>query len=262
MAYDYGFQTPCWEIDGSPVEVGTLDNFRATVSLRCAWGDRYSLAAEQAAFLLYPRLPGTLARCKSITIRPYTKCQGADSYGGTYEDALVVSEYVWDRRSPQQDQNGDLFSESLEPTAEHLTLDPSCFQWSDGTPLDQNEAPGLLIRGLDYVLTHYNLSAIPAAALTLVGCVNEATVSSYTLGISFPAQTLLFNPPTCQRKVMMGPSPNLTWTVTYRFTYKACGWNQFWNARGQKFDTLKAYDAASQTYTSYTQYTPSAFTGF
>ena len=91
---------------------------------------------------------------------------------------------------------------------------------------------------------------------------NEATVSSYTLGISFPAQTLLFNPPTCQRKVMMGPSPNLTWTVTYRFTYKACGWNQFWNARGQKFDTLKAYDAASQTYTSYTQYTPSAFTGF
>ena len=30
----YNFQTTCWEIDGSPVEVDSYDSFRATVSLR------------------------------------------------------------------------------------------------------------------------------------------------------------------------------------------------------------------------------------
>ena len=188
---------------------------------------------------------------------PFTKVNNVEaSQNASYEDALVVTEYIWDRKTPQSN-GADLFSETLEPTAEFLTLDYTQFRWQNGDPLTEGEAPGMLQRGLDYVLTHHNLQAIPSAALSLIGAVNDAPVTSYTLGLCFAAGTLLFNPPCCQRRVAVGPNPTLTWTVTYRLTYKPQGWNYFWRTETQQFEQICLQSSGAV----YNQYTPAPFTG-
>ena len=244
MSYPYGFATPCTEMAGSPQEAVTLDSFRATVRLRCAWTNRIALANEAALFHRYPRM--LYARCKSITVAPMPENgpNGVDSIGLTYESAIVQLEYVFDKDTPDE-SGSDLFSESIDPTAENLTLDPANFWWkSGGEALKDNEAPARLLKGLDYVLTLYNRPSIPTAAFALVGFVNDAPFATRTLGKVWLLGTLLFNPPNCQRKVTMGPTPSLTWTTTYRFAYKPDGWNKFWNPRkagGAGNDNLRCW---------------------
>ncbi len=260
----YNFFTPCAEMDGSPTESASMENFRAVVTMRCAWEDRYSLANEVSDQSIYQRAPDSGARARTVTIEPLTRTLGADdvSLGNLYEEPKITSEYVGDKRTPQE-ADGALFSEELQPTAEHLTLPGKNFVWASSQKrLTDDEAPGILVRGLDYVLTHYGVTTIPAAALTLVGCVNNATVNAYFLGLSFPAETLLFNPPTTTRRVILKPTPQLKWTLVYRFTYKPNGWNKFWDPNktgGPGFDTIRLRTAPAGADVKY--YPLAAFTG-
>jgi len=261
MTYAYGLTTECYELDGSPVEEATDTSFKATVKLRCPWSVRRTLSAELSDYTTYGG--GVVAaRARSISIEPFTHVQGADGVlAADYEDAIVTVQYVFDKDTPSED-GGDLFSESLEPTAQNLTMPWEPFVWAiGGQQIEPGEAPAKILRGLDYVLTKYNLASIPAAALTLVGCCNNATVTASTLGLTFAAETLLFNPPTIQRKVSLGASPSLKWTATYRLTYNAGGWNKFWHSRATTplWDSLLVFNGS--TYVPYKHYPPAAFSG-
>jgi len=261
MTYAYGLTTECYELDGSPVEEATDTSFKATVKLRCPWSVRRTLSAELSDYTTYGG--GVVAaRARSISIEPFTHVQGADGVlAADYEDAIVTVQYVFDKDTPSED-GGDLFSESLEPTAQNLTMQWQRFRWKTSQKnVEEGEKPSKILRGLDYVLTKYNLASIPAAALTLVGCCNSAAVTASTLGLTFAAQTLLFNPPTIQRKVSLGSSPSLKWTATYRLTYNAGGWNKFWVAHDNPpvWDTLQVHTGAG--YVDYVQYPPADFSG-
>ena len=258
----YNFTTTCAEADGSPVETATDESFKAVVTLHCAWADRWELAAEISNLLLYPNAPGTLARAKSITIRPFTRVANTTpAQNADYEMAEVTTEYVFDRDTPEE-QNQELIAEAIEPTAQNLTLDWQYFRWKTANlKVQPGEAPSLIFRGLDYVLTKYNVVAVPATALTLVGCCNNAQITSPTLGLTFAAQTLLFNPPSIQRRIVLGETPEFKWTLTYRFTFNAGGWNKFWNARlnPPAFDTLQVFRGGA--WADYQQYPPASFSG-
>jgi hypothetical protein len=56
------------------------------------------------------------------------------------------------------------------------------------------------------------------------------------LGITFPAQTLLFNPPTINRKITTAGAQ--AWTVACRFSYRASGWNKSWRAATQQWEQV------------------------
>ena len=259
----YGFTTACTEEDGSPLEVVTTKSYKATVTLICAWADRYNLATEQADYLLYPRQPYTLARVKSISITPFTRSLGADPtwYCNDYEQAKIVTEYSFDAETPQKN-GADLWSESLEPTAEMQTLPPVNLYWASGKQLstDGSPYPTKLLPGFDYVMTHYNLASIPAAVLGIEpGSCNNADFTSYTLGLTFPTQTLMFNPAHTERRVNMGSSTSLNWNVTYRFTYRKNGWNKYWNNTSQAWKNIYTDKAATQ---QLVLHPPVAFTGF
>lgn len=262
MSYAYGLSTECYELNGSPVEEATDTSFTATVRLRCPWPLRRQLAAELSDYTLYQGASGVAARVRSISIAPLTDVQGAGSLlEADYEEAVLTVRYVFDRDTPTED-GGDLLSETLEPTAQNLTMAWERFRWAaGGQSLEPGEVPSKILRGMDYVLTKYNLSAIPAAALTLVGCCNDAPVTAVTLGLTFPAETLLFNPPTLHRKVSLGPSAENRWTATYRFTYKPEGWNTFWNAHADppRWDSIQIHNGAG--YVAYQQYPPASFSG-
>lgn len=261
MTYAYGLTTECYEMNGSPVEEATDTSFTATVKLRCPWSDRNSLSAELSNYTAYQS--GVVqARARSIGIVPFTAVQGAGpSLQADYEDAIVTIQYVFDKDTPSE-SDGVLFSESLEPTAQNLTMQWESFIWKTSQiPILQGEQPGKILRGMDYVLTKYNLAAIPSAALTLVGCCNLAAMTASTLGLTFAAQTLLFNPPSLQRKVSLGPSPENKWTATYRLTYKPEGWNKFWNSRVNPpaWDMMQVWTGAA--WIDYTHYPPASFAG-
>ena len=246
------------EIQGSPVETWTLEGFQATRTLMCDWADRKTLVGELAG-LTYPLIANTGSIALQLGSVPFeAENKGAGSVAA-YEKALVTVEY-----GPSE---GTVYSESLEPTAEFLTEDYNRFQWGPNvggdpsTPLEENEAPGRLIRGFDYVLTRHNLVIVPTAVIDLIGHVNSATVTPlmgiFASGgwgipsISFAAETLLFQPPTITRTTTIAGVEGAT--CVYRLTYKpnweagvALGWNYFWRAETQKYEAIYQKDSVFQ----------------
>jgi len=68
--------------------------------------------------------------------------------------------------------------------------------------------------------------------------VNSAAYFSRLLGLTFPAETLLYGPPDSQRRITANASEPPAWTLTHKLVYQASGWNKFWNPRTGKYDKI------------------------
>ncbi len=230
------------EMNDSPQEEWSEKGLTATVRLMVPWAYRTTLVGEIVGnWQVYPRNPQSGARATSATVVPYPGALTGQLLwtpdATTFEQALVTIKYVRDSQTPE---TADLISEQLSPTAEFLTLDPKDFSWdiAGKQPLKEGEAPGLLVRGLEYTVTQHKVFNIPAACLTLPGSVNAAAYFSRLLGLSFPAETLLYSPPDSQRKITANAEEPPAWQLTHKLAYKPQGWNRFWNPRTGKFDKI------------------------
>jgi hypothetical protein len=235
---------PFSEIPGSPAEEWYYGGFRATVKLMCAWEHRNTLALEVLGNggEYYPRLPMTMARARGVSIAPFDARITEDPVSryvapyasfATCEAAVVTIQY--DSTGPDGDE---LITEALEPTAEFQSLGAEGFKWgsSTGDALTDAEAPGHLVRGLDYKVTLHKVMFIPSAVLDLVGCVNDSPVAARFLGLTFPPETLLYNPPTTQRRITVETVE--AWTLNYRFTFRPTGWNKFYRKKTGKWERI------------------------
>lgn len=228
------------EMADSPQESYNENGFSASVQLLCPWRNRFDVMQYvlAGASELYPHAPLTLARARTASSAPFQARVGQlNGSGGElayYDKAVVTINYVFDS---QTESGGELFSESLEPTTEFLTIDPSRLKWSNGDKLKHEEAPGRLYRGLNYVLTRHNQRAIPPSVMYLPGCVNGGPFTAMLLGVTFAPETLLYQPPACQRSVSRDGTAG--WTITYRLSYRYPGWNEFWNSATGKWDTIR-----------------------
>ena len=235
---------PYEELTGSPVEKWDAEaGFTATRVLQCDYDYRLLLAG----LLISP--PGELYENAAIPVRARSvesivplegKISAGDVAGRVahYEKAILTVRY--DAQGPSG-QN-DLFSESIDPTAEFLTIDPKDYKWPDGVAVSDEEAPGKLFRGLDYVLTLYNVIYIPSAVFSLCGKVNDAAVTASTLNRTFPAETLLYNPPTATRKVIYDAETGKfegAWQLVIRLSYNPNTWNKVWRAKTQKWERMQ-----------------------
>ena len=251
------------ELDGSPTESYDDQGFKAVRVLQCAWADRLTLAEElrggnryvgdQYVYTRPQRYPHyEQATVADVSIAPFGATQaGADTTQASYPYArLTVTYRVPDYGSnPAEEIEETLVTESLEPAAEFLTLPHEGYFWKDGAdwvPLTETEAPQKLLRMLEWVYTRHQQTHLPSAVLDLVGKVNDSTVTSTTLGLSFPAGTLLYNPPQLEREITTTGAK--AWRVTYRFTYRPSGWNKFprrkKDGKDTSFETIyKSQDA-------------------
>lgn len=240
---------PADEVYGSIEELLSWDGMNSgKVQLRCPWDQRFTVAAD-VVNRLWPH--GTLgALAGKIGIKPELG-QAAPDAGQkfAYDFAILTVQYdvatlggidVVEGGS----HDGQLYSESLEPTIEYQKLDHHMFTWTNvsGRELYENEAPSRAMRGMSLVRTLYNLTAIPASILTLPGKTNEAEYVSAALGVTFPEETLLFAPQPARRVVLASGSKG--WTLTIKFAYKEQSWNKFW--RQDKSGTDK-YDEVFDT---------------
>lgn len=223
-----------------------------------------TFAQDRTANPTYWLSVGSGAIALTVGATPFKAEQKGSDDVAAYEKALITVEYGPPKGgAPPEDVEGVLMSESLEPTAEFLTEDYTQFQWGSGAtgiPLKENEAPGRLMRGLDYVVTLHQVTTLPASTLSHVGFVNSVAISPKTVGLTgltFAIETLLYQPPTIQRVITTEGAKK--WTVTKRYTYKpnwdganARGWNWFWRAETGIYEQLylKGTDTVRKPYSS------------
>lgn len=219
------------ELTDSPSEQFHPDGFDATRTLVVAWADRHALVAA-LEFSVYPYLPLIGAFARRVSVVPMPAKQTAVGELVEYENAVVTVQYSISSSDPQTQ---DLVTESVEPNAEFRTLDFVDFRWGaiDGDVLKEDEAPGQLLPGHDYVIKFHRLNAVPAAVITLEGYVNASPFSTYTLGRTYPAETLLFGGGTPSRKITTAGAEEFT--LTERFHYKSTGWNKFFRQSTQTY---------------------------
>lgn len=218
----------------------------ASVTLRCAWADRHNLVTDicgnRRAWIKGSAGQAPVAGSAAIKPAGSIGSPGFSQQEIVYAEALVTINF--------STKVVDVFSESLEPTAEFVQLPYQLFRWGSGTGalLQEQEAPGKLIRGLNIVRNEYNLTSLDPDLIALVGSVNDESYSSSLLGLSFDAETLLYNPPNVQYK--KDSTGVVKYDVTKRFTINPNGWNKYF--RGFSGNYQRIYLAgSSDPYESY-----------
>lgn len=232
---------PCQEKHGSVQEnFSILDAPEASVTLQCAYGDRYTLVSD----LLLNRRPwpyysapysplATTCQIRNIETNYITDASQQQIY---YDTSEVTVHYT--------SKFQDLYAEELEPTAEYQQIDNNLFRWQNGTPLSENTEIGFLRRGFTLVKTFYDvLDPLPSQLMDYVGCVNSDLFIN-SMGFIFTPETLLYCPPHLSRTVRFD-STN-AWQLTLRFVYKKPipsndpfpGWNTFWNPNTQLHERI------------------------
>jgi hypothetical protein len=142
----------------------------------------------------------------------------------------------------------DVASETIEPNIESIPLNYTLFNWlaSPGqtAPLLEGEAPPMMIPSLNLSRTRYRLNVVHADFIGLVGYCNQSSYTSSLLGMTFAAETLLYLPTPINRSIS-----NLTtsgYTASARFAYKPLGWNKYWLAKSQSWDSIYLSGSATR----------------
>jgi hypothetical protein len=215
---------------------------KASVVLRCAYSDRHLLVADVCGGRRsWPKgAAGAVPRALTAAIVPVeTPSTTEPTANGqiAYEEALVTVNYTTEIK--------EIASESLEPTVEFLTLDHRNFAWGSGVgeALTEEEAPGRLVRGLNFVRTEYDKITLEPELLSLIGSVNSVAVTGSILALTFGIETLLFAPPTITYKI---DSTNITkFEVVKKFTFNQHGWNSYYRGRTGNFQRIYRRGASS-----------------
>lgn len=255
---------PYEEDSGSPTNERWDANgqFSATRILRCAWANRHLLANQLMGFdgvayvdpESYPAVPSSIVQNVSIGPDGGIETSAAGSTLNTYQYAVLAVQYgVRTTGSTLESGTGVIMEESLEPSAEFLTQDGQDFYWDPiiaGTrrPLAINEAPARVIRMCDWKISLFNVASIPSGFVSAAGNVNSAAITSLTLGVTFPAETLQYQPGTPTRSfTASGPS---RWKLSMSFSARPFSWNMFF--RSGRSDPQNIYQADGTIYKPYT----------
>lgn len=230
----------CAEIAGSWKEDVTDEETMAVVSLQCAYDDRWDLVADIVGNRkAWPKAPGSAAvtpRASKAAIQGMGERADTSGQECTYDEAIVTVTYTTRQLAPDEEEN--LFAEELVPSVEMLTLPYTMFRWTSGTgePLQENEAPAYPLWSLTLNRTVYKVASVPAGVLTFVGRTNLANYTSSVLGLTFNAETLLYQGGSINRTI--STDFNLAFDVQLSFGYKPETWNKFFRAKTGAYDEI------------------------
>lgn len=232
MPNDWSPNFDCAEESGTCTEA--YEDFRgimrASVTLRCKWSERHSLVADicgnrrawpKGAAGLIPK-----AMTASIVPVPTTEDPSGVTVGGEFNHTIVYGEALVTVN--YSTEIVDVVSESIEPFAEFITLDHRFFRWGagDGFWLREEEAPGKLVRGINFVRNELDVKPpFSNDLLDLVGFTNEQPITAQILGRVFDTETLLYAPPVLTYK--KDSTGLVKFDITKKFTFNQNGWNKY-----------------------------------
>ena len=210
--------------------------FEASRWVRCAWADRYALIDELGAGAgeVWPygtAIPARLVAARSFGYGRATA--GVDTLP-IYESAVIQLFYSTDAPFVATPY---VLSEEITPWHETTVLDPLPWSWvwQTSDAIVEQEIPHQF-PGLKYTLTLYQITAPPAGMFTNINCCNAGIWNTYTLGISFAAQTLLHADPYVERVVRVGTQ--VRYRIVYNWFFRPAGWNKKWNAKEFQWETI------------------------
>lgn len=236
---------PHEELQGSPRESGQETDFRAVRRLKCLWADRLALFDQlMTGYLInlggtpplitrigqpYPHRAGAFAA--KVQIEPMgTEMSAYQSRPdvAAYRHAVLTVDYEPRQFNPALG-TGQAGEESLATSAEFVSLPHQSLNWAASNApehrLAPTEAPTVVQRLLEWSYSFRQVVSYPAAWLAAAGSVNSAAVTSTSLGLTFPAGTLLYQGVRLARAAGEGANP--AWAASLRFTYRNAGWNRF-----------------------------------
>ncbi len=222
----------CSEVAGTRREGADIEaGFSASVNVHVAWSLRGALIADVIGSS-YPDWSGSNAPiCVSVSCSPLSPPESGTTVGQTIQPGMAVCTLNYSTKIQ------DLISEVIEPTVDFQVLDHTRFRWgaADGDPVLEGEAPGMQMRSCNLQRTLYQVTSMPAAVLSAIGYVNNGAYSSALLGgLTFPTETLLYNPPSLQRTIKSTGDPS--WTVSMKFSYRPQTWNKYFRAKTQAWE--------------------------
>lgn len=234
------------------IDTGTI----ATVVLERPWAQRHAVVNDILGNgYTWPNGSFANVIARKATITPSNNGRYVENAGGggaVYDTAQILLTYSSPSTNVDESTSGDLYSETLEPYVEALRLNPERFRWgaSTGDLVHKEEAPSKQFYGVNIVRTIYNAVSLPGEVFTSIGGVNDFAYTSLTLGQTFDAETLLYQPPFLSRTIKIDGSRE--WTVTMKFCYKPEGWNRFWRAGVSPADWYEFFDVqAGAVYKNY-----------
>lgn len=260
-------------------------NDGASVTLRCAWEDRWITVNNIFDYnLIWPYLPATEWLPTSFTLRgvqdiktgavpgeelnTYEKCDIELSFGDP-EKGSSVEQSQKGYPGGSTDHEASYF-ESFAPSGEMIKLPPYVqkrfmFSWDanlgaissvrastaiEKYALDNDEAPTRLIIGVMYIIRWVGLDEVPDDFFEAVDHVNAEEVVT-SAGKIFAVETLLCQSPTISRTVSTDGSSS-KWEVEARFAHRAAGWNKWFNPETNAFQSMYryAYNSTSDKFAS------------
>lgn len=220
--------------------------FQAERLLEFDWPDRYSLVTSlggpSGVGGLYPYSPAIGARVFDIKVTPLegsgqkeppgagtpVTVEGEDWDIATYNRGLCHVVYQFSTKTPQL-INGQWLTEDYYTGLQATPYPRQNLLWGGSTAgtfraFEQDEAPVIYRPHMILRWTFHSLSAIPPGAVPLVGHVNDANFTAFTLGITFPPETVLFKSVRILRSLQLGIIPKFV--VVYEFAASQQSWNK------------------------------------
>lgn len=247
------------ELDGSPTEHFDADVSTATRQLLCAWNDRIALVQQLLAGggQVYPHGSNPNFRAISVDPKPQPGEVQEQAVGmAKYEFAVLTVRYS----TPQYGERLESETErsyviALEGTTLYLDLDIAAYDYrwesGEGVAVKETEVPGKLIPGFDYVRTESGVRHKPIGIFDPIGYVNEKEFYCHRLGYRFQPETLLYrNPDLTEVLPPNYPAAGwVTWTITYRLSYRPDTWNLFLDPKTGEFAEI--YEPGGARYKPY-----------
>ena len=236
----------CWEIKDTARSTIGLDGNGASVTLGCAYADRFDLAQDLLSFRrVFPGYGGTgaprVSNCDNIrgwgdaTVQAASSDQILDFVEARMD--VTYEPLAADIPAPGTEPY-DLVLETLEGEVDGKRLDASRFLWSDPASPPANpefvvtpgESPVRQVNRMKWSREFIGLATLPVQLYPLIGKVNQAAFSSTVLGYTFQPETLRFNYPYASRTIRTDGATG--WNLKLSMSFKEETWNKFWRIQG------------------------------
>ena len=261
-----GFQSvtvPFSTEEGYPIEEWNIKGQNAEWKVRCAWADRYTLANQLVSYPddVYPywfNLSGSFSGAtnplyllgQKIEPAPHETVGGASGATGfaQYPEAIITNKYT--NINMFRGKGGAVIRIEFSPSSQALPVSHWNLSWnSDGRSVGEREVGVLRNPCMLYKLTYLRATSIPLAYTTLGGTVNAAAYTNELLGITFPAQTLLYEPGPIAVSIKSSGQMQATVTQFAHYAYNGgYGWNYFWRAEKVRWEQQRTPDGIYTPY--------------
>lgn len=221
----------CAEVLHSRRETGDIESgYSASIQLEVDAANKDALVLDILSNQrVCPFITGSGApRANTCAVEPIFTTQPANGQGYDYNKYHVTVNY--------SNKVSTIVVEEIEPIAEFLRLDHRFFRWSSDAPLHEGEAPGFLYQSMNLVFKYVNKSLVPTAIITGPGKVHNASWTSPTTGLTFPAETLLFCPGPLSNTYTTGGSSGFSYAT--KFAFRPNGWNKTWRPSTMAWESI------------------------